>query len=128
MRAAAVFVIFAITLLIVYLAFEGTKTFSVDKFPVWKFLFSSDYDPANNEGGAAVFIAGTLLVTGFAIVVGGPFGIAVGVFLSEIAPPRMAHRLAKLRWSSGRCDECAERGSHLSSQSWLRSRTSNQPS
>lgn len=93
LRAAAVFVIVAITLLIVYLAFEGTKTFTVDKFPVWKFLFSSDYDPANNVGGSAVFIAGTLLVTGFAIVVGGPFGIAVGIFLSEIAPPRMAQIL-----------------------------------
>ena len=29
-------------------------------------------------------------MTLFAIVVGGPFGIAVGVFLSEIAPTRMA--------------------------------------
>ena len=93
LRAAAVFVIFAITVLIVYLAFEGTKTFFVDKLPIWKFLFTSDYDPANNVGGAAVFIAGTLLVTGFAIAVGGPFGIAVGIFLSEIAPPRMAQFL-----------------------------------
>lgn len=90
LRAAAGFVIFAILLLIVYLTFEGTKTFTVDKFPVWKFLFSNQYDPTSNAGGSAVFIAGTLLVTGFAIVVGGPFGIAVGVFLSEIAPTRMA--------------------------------------
>ena len=93
LRAAAIFVIVAIAALLVYLAFEGTKTFFVDKFSVWKFLFSSDYDPTNNLGGSAVFIAGTLLVTGFAIVVGGPFGIAVGVFLSEIAPPRMGQIL-----------------------------------
>lgn len=93
LRAAAVFVIVAIGLLLLYLTFEGSKSFVVDKLSVWQFLFSSDYDPANNKGGAAVFIAGTLLVTGFAIVVGGPFGIAVGVFLSEIAPPRMAQIL-----------------------------------
>ncbi len=93
LRSAAIFVILAIALLLVYLSFEGSRTFFVDKLPVWQFLFSSDYDPLNNRGGSAVFIAGTLLVTGFAIVVGGPFGIAVGVFLSEIAPPRMAQVL-----------------------------------
>lgn len=90
LRAAAVFVIFAIGILILYLLTEGSKTFIVDGFPIWKFLFGSEYDPANKLGGSAVFIAGTLLVTVFAICVGGPFGIAVGVFLSEIAPPRMA--------------------------------------
>jgi phosphate transport system permease protein len=84
------FVIFAIGLLIVYLTTEGTKTFFVDKFPLWKFLFTSEYDPGAKLGGAGIFIVGTLAVTIFAIVIGGPFGIAVGVFLSEIAPPRMA--------------------------------------
>ncbi len=93
LRATAIFVIVAIAALLIYLAFEGTKTFFVDKLSVWKFLFSSAYDPTSNAGGSAVFITGTLLVTGFAIVVGGPFGIAVGVFLSEIAPPRMAQIL-----------------------------------
>lgn len=93
LRSAAIFVIIAITLLLVYLTFEGSKSFIVDKLPIWEFLFSNVYDPANKKGGAAVFITGTLLVTGFAIFVGGPFGIAVGVFLSEIAPPRMAQIL-----------------------------------
>ncbi|GAC1414273.1 MAG: phosphate ABC transporter permease subunit PstC [Candidatus Velthaea sp.] len=93
LRAGAMFVILAIAVLILYLVVEGSKTFIVDKFPIWKFLFSSQYDPSSNLGGAAVFITGTLLVTGFAICVGGPFGIAVGIFLSEIAPPRMAHVL-----------------------------------
>ncbi len=90
LRAAAFFVIGAILLLLLYLTVEGSKSFIVDKLPVWQFLFSNNYDPSTNQGGSAVFIAGTLLVTIFAIVVGGPFGIAVGVFLSEIAPARMA--------------------------------------
>ena len=38
----------------------------------------------------ADFIIGSLAITLFAIVVGGPFGIAVGVFLTELCPPRMA--------------------------------------
>jgi phosphate transport system permease protein len=36
------------------------------------------------------FILGSLFVTGFAIAVGGPFGVAVGVFFAELAPPRVA--------------------------------------
>jgi phosphate transport system permease protein len=90
LRFAAGFVIFAMTVLLVYLAFEGTKTFFVDHFSLWSFLFSPNYDLDSNHPGAAIFILGTLAVTIFAIVIGGPFGIAVGVFLSEIAPPRMA--------------------------------------
>jgi phosphate transport system permease protein len=90
LRFAAGFVIFAMTVILLYLAVEGTKTFFVDHFSLWSFLFSPTYDLDSNHPGAAIFIVGTLLVTVFAIVVGGPFGIAVGVFLSEIAPARMA--------------------------------------
>jgi phosphate transport system permease protein len=90
LRFAAIFVIFSIAILIVYLATEGSKTFFHDHFSLLQFLFTNNYDPTNNLGGSAVFIVGTLAVTLFAIVVGGPFGIAVGVFLSEISPPRMA--------------------------------------
>ncbi len=90
LRFAAGFVIFAMAIILVYLAIEGTKTFFVDHFSLWSFLFSPNYDLDSNHPGAAIFIVGTLLVTVFAIVVGGPFGIAVGVFLSEIAPARMA--------------------------------------
>lgn len=90
LRFAAGFVIFAMAVILLYLAIEGTKTFFIDHFSLWSFLFSPTYDLDANHPGAAIFIVGTLAVTVFAIVVGGPFGIAVGVFLSEIAPPRMA--------------------------------------
>jgi len=92
-RLCAGFVIFAMAIILLYLAVEGTKTFFVDHFSPLTFLFSPDYDLDDNHPGAAIFIAGTLLVTVFAIVVGGPFGIAVGVFLSEIAPKSMAQLL-----------------------------------
>jgi phosphate transport system permease protein len=89
LRLAAASVILAMAALLGYLAYEGTKTFYVDKFPLAQFLFSPTFSVDQNHPGAAVFIVGTLAVTTFAIVIGGPFGIAVGVFLSEIAPPRM---------------------------------------
>jgi phosphate transport system permease protein len=90
LRSAAVFVIVGMALLLIYLTFEGTRTFTVDHISPWTFLTSPVWDTSGGHPGAAIFIVGTLLVTLFAIVVGGPFGIAVGIFLSEIAPPRMA--------------------------------------
>lgn len=90
LRLCAGFVIFAMAALLIYLAAEGTKTFYIDHFSLFSFLFSPTYDLESNHPGALIFIVGTLLVTVFAIVVGGPFGIAVGVFLSEVAPRRMA--------------------------------------
>ncbi|MDB5027119.1 MAG: phosphate transporter permease [Candidatus Eremiobacteraeota bacterium] len=93
LRLAAGFVIVAMIALLGYLSYEGTKTFYVDKFPLWSFLFSPEFAPDANHPGAAVFIVGTLAVTLFAIAIGGPFGIAVGIFMAEIAPYRMTQIL-----------------------------------
>jgi phosphate transport system permease protein len=90
LRLAAFVVIAGMAMILVYLTIEGTKTFFVDHISPWTFITSPVWATDENHPGAAVFIVGSLLVTGFAIVVGGPFGIAVGVFLSEIAPNRMA--------------------------------------
>ncbi len=89
-RGCAGFVIFAMAIILVYLTVEGTKTFFIDHFSLLSFIFSPDYDVDDGHPGAAIFIVGTLVTTLFAIVIGGPFGIFVGVFLSEIAPYRMA--------------------------------------
>jgi phosphate transport system permease protein len=89
LRVAATFVIVGMAALLGYLAFEGTRTFAVDHVPLSTFLFSPDFNTDGKKPGAAVFIVGSIAVTLFAIVVGGPIGIAVGVFLAEVAPPRM---------------------------------------
>ena len=89
LRVAAGFVIVAMIALLGYLAVEGTKTFFVDHVNVFEFLFSSNFAIDSGHPGAAVFITGSVAVTLFAVLVGGPFGIAVGIFLAEIAPRRM---------------------------------------
>ncbi|MDQ6932681.1 MAG: phosphate ABC transporter permease subunit PstC [Candidatus Eremiobacteraeota bacterium] len=88
--AASAFVIFAMVLLVSYLAVEGTKLFTVDHVSPLQFLFNSHFDPENHAPGALTFILGSLAITAFAICVGGPFGVAVGIFLSELAPERLA--------------------------------------
>ena len=89
LRAASTFVVVAISALFLYLAIEGTKLFTVDHVSPFQFLFSPVFNPDANKPGSLVFIVGSLSVTLFAVLVGGPFGIAVGVFLAELAPPRM---------------------------------------
>ena len=90
LRSASGFFIVSIGLLIVYLAIEGTKLFTVDHKSLADFLFSASFSPDQGHVGALAFILGSLFVTGFAIAVGGPFGVAVGVFFAELAPKRVA--------------------------------------
>jgi phosphate transport system permease protein len=87
---ASAFVIVAMSALIIYLAFMGLQLFFKDHVSPLVFLFSPDFSPDSNHPGALVFILGSIFITLFAICVGGPFGVAVGVFLSELAPERLA--------------------------------------
>ncbi|HEY0381944.1 MAG TPA: phosphate ABC transporter permease subunit PstC [Candidatus Elarobacter sp.] len=89
LRIAAGFVIVAMAALLLYLGFEGTKTFSADRVSLSAFLFSPVFGVDLGQPGSEVFVLGSLAVTFFAIAVGGPFGVAVGIFLAEIAPHRM---------------------------------------
>jgi phosphate transport system permease protein len=89
LRVAAGFVIVAMAALLLYLGFEGTKTFFADHVSLGTFLFSPAFGVDTGQPGSAVFVLGSLAVTLFAIAVGGPFGVAVGIFLAEIAPYRM---------------------------------------
>ena len=88
--AASAFVVVAMAAVLLYLASEGLKLFFVDHVSPLTFLFSPTFDSDNKSPGAAVFIVGSLVVTLFAILVGGPFGVAVGIFFSQLAPPRVA--------------------------------------
>ncbi len=73
-----------------YLAIEGTRLFFTDHVSPLTFLFSANFAPDDGHPGALVFIIGSLAITLFAIFIGGPLGIAVGVFLSQLAPKRLA--------------------------------------
>lgn len=76
--------------LLVYLTYMGLKLFIVNGISPLTFLLSPVFDPEGRHPGAAAFIVGSLAITGFSIAVGGPFGVAVGIFLSQLAPKRLA--------------------------------------
>lgn len=85
--------IIALTLSIVFfIASKGLATFTVNRVPVLNFIFSPIWAPEkfNAEGvpevGAAVFIAGSLMVSLFAVILGTPLGISAAIFMTEISP------------------------------------------
>ncbi len=88
--AASAFVIVAMGAIVIYLAIEGTRLFFTDHVSPLTFLFSPSFSPDDHHPGALVFIIGSLAITGFAICIGAPLGIAVGVFFSHLAPKRLA--------------------------------------
>ncbi|MFN2449750.1 MAG: phosphate ABC transporter permease subunit PstC, partial [Candidatus Baltobacteraceae bacterium] len=88
--AASVFVVVAMGALILYLAIMGLQLFVKDHVSPLHFLFSADWTRNADQPGALVFLVGSLSITLFAVCIGGPFGVAVGIFLSQLAPPRLA--------------------------------------
>ncbi len=60
------------------------------------FLFGTVWDPVAGEFGAWPALAGTLLTSAIAMVLAVPMGFGVAVFLSEVAPARLATWLGAL--------------------------------
>jgi len=81
--AASVLGIIIIALLI-FVSQQGLQTFR-DVSPV-EFFFSSNWSPSENSFGALSFIVGSLAVTLFSILVGGPLGVLGAIFLAKLAP------------------------------------------
>ena len=85
--------IIAITVAIgAFLLFKGCGTFTTAGHSVTEFLFSSQWAPKDSSSefggqvGALVYIAGSLLTCGLALVICIPFSAGSAVFLSEINP------------------------------------------
>ena len=75
-----------------FLIYQGTGTFYKFHHSLFEFLFSSDWSPMDNatEGGgsvgSAVYIAGSLMTCGLALLIATPFAIGAAVFMTEISP------------------------------------------
>jgi len=75
-----------------FLIVKGTGTFVKYHHSVLEFLFSSDWDPMDSASeyggkvGAAVYICGSLITCGLALLIAMPFSLAAAVFMTEISP------------------------------------------
>lgn len=85
--------IIALTLAIgVFLVYKGSGTFTIYGHSIREFLFSSDWSPSDITGsggggvGASVYIMGSLMTCGLALLIAIPFSLAAAIFISEISP------------------------------------------
>jgi len=75
-----------------FLIYKGMNTFTVFHHSLHEFLFSQDFHPndsmtgENGTVGSAIFIVGSLVSCGLAILIATPFSLASAVFVSEISP------------------------------------------
>jgi len=70
--------------LIVYKVVDGARP-ALSRFGL-SFLWHQSWDAVTNRFGALDFVVGTVYTTGFALFVAGPVAIAIGLYLSELAP------------------------------------------
>lgn len=90
---ASGFFIIALTLAIgVFLIVQGTGTFTKYQHSILEFLFSSEWAPVDSVAGdtgkvgCAIYIAGSLMTCGLALLMVTPFAVGAAVFMTEIAP------------------------------------------
>jgi phosphate transport system permease protein len=82
--AIAAFGSIALIGLIIYKVVEGARP-AVEQFGL-SFIWNQTWDAVSNKFGALDFIFGTLYTTLWAVLIGGPIAIAIGLYLSELAP------------------------------------------
>ncbi len=70
--------------LIIYKVIAGARL-SMSTFGI-SFLWNQTWNAVTNQFGALDFIVTTLYVTGFAVLIAAPVAIAIGLYLSELAP------------------------------------------
>ncbi|MFI5356238.1 MAG: phosphate ABC transporter permease subunit PstC [Opitutales bacterium] len=52
----------------------------------WKFLWTSDWDPVNDQFGALPFIYGTIVSSMIALLIAVPLSVGTAVYLTDLAP------------------------------------------
>ena len=60
------------------------------------FIWTEAWDPVTQQFGALIFIYGTVVTSLIALVIAAPLSIAIALFLTEIAPRRLAAPIATM--------------------------------
>jgi phosphate transport system permease protein len=59
---------------------------AIEKFGIWNFLTSTDWDPVRESFGALTNIYGTILTTFLSLLLAIPVAIGIAIFVTEISP------------------------------------------
>lgn len=74
-----------------FLLYKGVGTFTIYHHSLAEFIFSSDWNPADDftgggHVGAAIFIFGSIVICFLALIIATPFSLAAAIFMAEISP------------------------------------------
>lgn len=83
--------VFAITFFVFVKGLQPFLPWSEHTYSIFKFLSGLEWRPGNNQFGILFMIAGSLLATIGAIIIGVPIGLLTAVFISEVAPKSIAN-------------------------------------
>ena len=72
------------------LAWPAIQTFGIS------FVWTEAWDPVTEQFGALIFIYGTVVTSVIALVIATPLSIAIALFLTEIAPKKLAAPIATM--------------------------------
>jgi phosphate transport system permease protein len=75
--------------IVVTLGEESLRFFADGEVSVWKFLSGTKWQPAIGQYGILPLLTSTLVTSFIAMLVAGPLGLFVAVYLSEYARPRL---------------------------------------
>jgi len=92
--AAAALLAVTILLGVAYQIVHGASP-AISKFGLG-FVFDAEWQPNFNVFGAGPFLFGTLVTSLFALLIGAPIAIAIGLFLSMLAPKRVGGVISPL--------------------------------
>jgi len=82
-RAAGVFLILLVAAMVVTMAVTAAPAIKTFGLP---FIYSSNWDPVQEDFGALPFIYGTVVSSLLALLMAVPLGLGAAIFLSELAP------------------------------------------
>ncbi len=83
--AIASFTVIVFIIGILYVLFSESSL-SIDKFGVFRFLVSTEWDPVREIFGAATSLFGTIVTTVLSLLIAIPIALGIAVFVTEISP------------------------------------------
>lgn len=88
---AGLFIILLTISIGVFLFYKGIGSFTIYHHTVWEFLFSPNWNPADDfkgggQIGAAIFIVGSISICLLALLIATPFSLAAAIFMAVISP------------------------------------------
>ena len=88
---SALIAVFSLILIMGFVFYKGLRPFFAEGYSLVDFITGVDWYPSSNKYGILPMIVATILGTLGALLIGVPIGLLTSIFISEIAPKKIAN-------------------------------------